>query len=365
MNLKIKKTDIFYIFLYINVFCKGIGLDNSSKIYLLLICFGIAAIFLKIANDKFTKREIIITTSIMLVGLGTFVCTKRPTFLLTCITLAGMKNINIDRTFKGMFIIRLTTFIVIISLSLLGIIDNEMISMYRNGGVDIRYSLGYGHPNTAQINLFIILALYIYIRFEKLNILDYAAIIGTNYFIYSYTLSRTGFICGLLLVGLTIYSKIRKKDELLVKFPKVIFLVMFSFSIVTAILYGHLEIMNKLDIIFNGRIGYSNYYWNVYGISLFGKNLIEDTNALFDNGYLFFMIQYGISCLGVIMYLFFKLFNNVKLTNNVKQAIIIIPFLIYILTESFAPNIFMNIIILLSAPLIFNKEEKECLKNEI
>ena len=365
MNFQIKKTDIFYIFLYLNVFCKGIGLNNSSKIYLLLICLGLLAVFLKMFSDKFTKKEIGIIAFMLLIGVGTFIFTKSPTFLLTSITLSGMKNINIDKTFKGMFKIRFITYIVMVGFSLLGVIPNKSVYMYRDNGFDIRYALGYGHPNTTQINLFIIIALYIYIRYEKLNVFDYLVLVASNIFIYSYTLSRTGFVCIFILIILAIYSKVGKKEKiLLLKMPKIIFMFMLIFSILTAILYGKLDIINELNSIFNGRIAYSHYYWNQYGLSLLGNNLREDDNAIFDNGYLYIIIQFGVLCFGIIAWLLLKIFRNIRLENDTKKAIIVIPFLIYIFTESFAPNIFMNIILLFAAPLIFNDEENKVNDNE-
>lgn len=357
----IKSNTLFLIFLYLNVFCKGIGLGNDDKIYLVLMLLGFCVLFIKIIIDKYTKKELFALVIILAIGGCTFLVTKKPTLLLSCICISGMKNVDLKKVFISMLKIRFITFILVISLALLGIVENTSITMWRNGQLDIRYSLGFGHPNTLHLSLFILLSLYIYNRYEKLKLLDYIFVIISNIFIYSYSESRTGFLLVFALIILTFLSKNKYIKNMIIKAPKYVYIGLLTVSFITAMLYNKLPIMNNLNEILNGRIAYSNYYLNTYGFSLFGTNISTDTNALFDNGYIFMFIQYGIIGLILMTNWIFLICNKIRTDKNVKRGILVLSYLLYIFTESFTPNIFMNIILLFVADSIFhdNKNIKE------
>lgn len=362
---KIKKESLFYFFVYINVFCKGIGLENDSKIYLGLLLIGILALGLKYASDKYTKKEFAVIFLMLFLGLINLFITKRTTMFLTCLCLAGMKNIDINKLFKGMLKIRLVTFISLVGLSLSGFINNNAIEMWRINGYVTRYSLGFGHPNTLHLSLFILISLYIYTYYNKIKLKNIIILTLANIFIGIYSKSLTGIIAVTILLLITYISKLNFKivKRLILSIPKYIYIFLLLFSFATALLYPKLPIISDLNLILNGRIAYSAYYLNRYGFSLLGNNIILDTNAIFDNGYLYLYTQFGIVGLIFISYLLFKIFSNVKKNNDVRKSILLTTYLIYIFTESFSPNIFMNIILFFAGDIIFKKEDIK--QNEI
>lgn len=356
MKLEFKKEDLFWIFLGLNVFAKGIGLGNSSRLYLLLIIIGALALLLKILFTKYNKKEFLFIIICGLIGISSFVITKKPTLLLTCMCLIGLKDIKLDQTYNFMYKIRLITFIGLISLALLGIIDNTSLQMWRNGNMDIRYSLGFGHPNTLHLSLFILIALYIYTHYDKLKIRHYLLLMAINLIIFYFSVSRTGIIVTTILILLTFLSKNFKRiNKIINKLPSKIYLILMALAFLTGLLYGKLPILNTLDNIFNGRIAYTHYFLTTYNYSLFGHNISLDNNALFDNGYIFLYTQYGIIGLLFISYLIIKICNDIEKNKNSKKAVLVISFLIYIFTESFSPNIFMNIILFFIIDCIYNK----------
>ena len=354
--MKIKTVYLFYIFILINTFFKGIGLDNDSKIYLIGLIIGVFALGEKLLNDKYTRKELILIASSLLVGIATFLITKTPTLLLTCLCLSGMKNVDTNDVFKKMYYVRIVSFFAIIALSLLGIIENEKISMWRNGEVSERYSLGFEHPNMLHLTFFLLIALYVYNNYEKLTIFHYGVITGLNLILYHFSVSRTGMIVTMLLIVLGVVSKFKKLNKIIVKLPIIIFIVLLMFSFATGMLYGKIGFMDRVNDILTGRVAYSHYYLQTYGFSLFGNNIKNDTNASFDNGYLYMYIQFGIIGLAYLSILYLKIFKKIIREFDIKKAILSICFLIYIFTESFSPNIFMNIILLFAADTIFIKK---------
>ena len=355
---KIKSKNLFLLFLYINVFCKAIGLSNDDKIYMMLLIFGIFILIFKIVTDKFTKKQLLYFAIIILIAFCSFIVGKKTTLLLTCLCLAGMKNIDVDKTFNGMFKIRLITFIAVVVLALVGVLENTQIYMWRDGGYDLRYTLGFTHPNTLHLSLFILISLYIYCKFDKLNLIDYIFLIASNLLIFSFSNSRTGIIVIMLLICITILSKNKLIKQLILKLPIYIYIGLILVTFLTAYMYGKIPIMYELDEMLNGRIAYSHYYLEMYGLTLLGSDISIDTNALFDNGYLYMYTQFGIIGFILISSWIFKICSKTKKEKNKKRAILIICYLIYIFTESFAPNIFMNIILLFVADNIFSKDEE-------
>lgn len=365
--MKSKSIYLFYVFILVNTFFKGIGLDNDSKLYLICLALASLALLFKILTDKYTKKEFIFIIVSMIIGLSTFIVTKRPTLLLTVLCLIGMKNVSVNDTFKKMYYVRFFTFFLVITLAFIGILDNTKIEMWRNGGNSIRYSLGYGHPNTLHMTFFILVALYIYNRYDKLKNIEYIVLIALNFFIYHFSVSRTGMIITLLLIVLTIVSKLKFKaiQNIIIKIPVIIFIALLLISFITGLLYEKVDIMDEVNKLFNGRVAYSNYYLETYGFSLFGHNIQNDRNALLDNGYLYMYIQFGIVGFLYLTMLYFKIFKKIKKDKDLRKAILTICFLIYIFTESFSPNIFMNIILLFVAETIFLQKSKENVHKEL
>jgi hypothetical protein len=367
MNIiRIKKTDFFLMFVYFNVFCKGIGLDNDSIFYKTLLILGIVLLFYKVVQEYYTKNEVIQIIGIFLIGFFSFLETSKPTLLLTCICVIGMKNVDLDKLFKGMFKIRGITFFSVITLSLVGIIGNKSITMWRNGVIDVRYSLGYEHPNSLHLSLFLFICTYVYVRYSKFKFIDYLFISFINLFIFKYSLSRTGTLVIFIMLLLVFISKIKIKftKKIIIKSCKYIFLILLIISFLFAFLYGKSDIVTKFDFLFNGRLKYSNYYISNYGFTIFGNYLAGDTNALFDNGYLYLYIQFGLSGLLLISSLIYLACKYIVKTQDVCKAIITISYLIYIFTESFSPNIFINNMLFFALPMIYFNRKEQYIKNE-
>ena len=348
---------LFYLFIYLNTFCKGIGLSNSSKAYMILLILGTIFLFIKIIGDKYTKKELMACFIILGIGFLTFIVTHKVTLFLTCITLCGMKNIDLKKLLKNILLIRIISFIGITGLSLLKIIPNKRILMWRNGSFDIRYSLGFGHPNILQLSLFIIIALFLYLKGKKINFFQYMLLIFVSYFIYFYSQSRTGFVCTLGLISIHFFfNKIVKKpnSKRLCNVSLIILVFLMAFSYATGVLYGSNSIITKLDYFFNGRIRYSNYYLTTYGFSLFGNGkVLTDSNAILDNGYILMFIQYG--AIGTILVFGFlsRIIKSDFFKNDYNLFIISIFMFIYLFNESFTPNIFMNFILLFYSKVLF------------
>lgn len=350
---------LFYFFLFAGIFFKGLGLSNSSKIYMLVLLIGGAATILKIVTNTFTRKQIVIILILGLSAVGSLIVTHKPTFALTCLCMAGMKNVDLDFTFDTIYKIKLGTFILILILVFTGLRDSGTVNMWRAGSGEVtRYALGYGHPNIFHLTFFVIVALLIHVRKGRLKLYQYLVIIFANIFFYRYTGSRTGVLLIFLLLLLNIInSGLSKKrwGNFIYALPFITLIISVGVSIGFAQIYGSSALVDKLNIAFTNRIAYNSYYLKNYGITLFGnRGLLADENALLDNSYVLIDLQYGVVALLILGILLVFACIVIKRSRRFEDVGIAISIMLYMIFESFGVNIFINFLYLYSAPLLFN-----------
>ncbi|MCB6991687.1 hypothetical protein LI187_14505 [bacterium 210820-DFI.6.38] len=356
--MRLTVSQIYYAFIMANVFCKGIGLDSSSVIYKVIMAVGLIGVLIGISTRKYSQKEIFISAVMLLSGILTLLITKQYTFLITCIAAIGIKKTDINRMMKTICSVRTVCFGLLFGLALLNIIDREQVEIWRKVGYISRYGMGYGHPNIFHLTLFIVLSLNYYFNNEKINKSKKILVIAfvLNIFVYRYSASRTGFLVISIFEFLIFVQKFEIAKKLLIKLPVAVYCMMMGFTYLTPALkkFGVLDITTLL----NGRIGYTYLYLTKYGFSLFGfNNSLSETGLLLDNGYLRLLIETGIIGLLIWIYLNVKLMRKVIKNNDYKMAIVVTCFYIYIFTESFSSNIFMNYILFWGADEIFNKNK--------
>ena len=350
---------LFYFFLFAGIFFKGIGLSNSSKVYMLILLIGGTATILKIITNKFTRGQLIVVLMLGLSAVGSLIVTQKPTFALTCLCIAGMQNVDLDFTFEMIYKIKLGTFILMLILVFTGLRDGGTVNMWRDGtGMVTRYALGYGHPNLFHLTLFIIIALFIHVRRGRLKIYQYIICAFVNVFFYHYTGSRTGaYLIFLLLLLNIINGGLSKKrwGNFIYILPFATLIISVMLSIGPALLYGTSVFIDKLNLMFNNRIAYGSYYLKNYGLTLFGnRGILADENALLDNSYILIELQYGLAALLILGMILISACIVIKQSRRFEDVGIAVTLMIYMIFESFGVNIFINILFLYAAPLIFN-----------
>lgn len=364
--MKIKLDVGIYLFWTIISFMKGIGLSSSNPIYIACYIIGILLTFIKIFKIKYKKNELKNIVIILLIGIVNFIVGKETTILFTAIAIATLKDIDIKKILKIMFFTRIIAFIIMIISSLLGIIPNNIIEFYREGiGFVKRMTFGYSHPNLTQASFVLIVVLYVYNYYEKIDLKRIIALELLNYLIYHFTVSRSGFfILSIFLVYVYLMKRIKivNKNSKRLLNATLFFSILFSF--IAAQLYGENTIVNKMDIILTGRIRYMSETLKNYQIPIFSTN--KYNNILFDNGYFDLIYNGGLLAFAWYMYNQIKT-NKILVKNNLERENVITLFLfIYCITESYYASIIMNISLVFFAFYIFsNPISENCKKKEI
>lgn len=357
INLRVDEF-FFLVFFSIVTIGKGLGLGASSGLLQSITIIAFMYLAVKLFTSKYTTNEIIISFLLCILGLGTYLVTKRQGILLSIITIIGLKNISYEKVFKVTFIIRLILYITTISLSILGILENKKITHWRDtAGFFFRYGLGYDHPNLLHSTLFILVVLFIYVFYKKLNITLYSIIFLANLIIYKFSGSRTGFYGIIFTMLFTVFIK-KSKNMFKYKIIKLILPGCILFTFITAILYGKVEFINILDRFLSGRIGYTSYFFYNYSISLLGNNLYLDNN-LIDNSYIILLANYGIIIFILYLVSYNKIIKRYISMRMDKELIMIVCFSIYGVTEGFLSNIFMNLSLVYLADILFKSNSRK------
>lgn len=357
---------LVYIFFMMITFGKGIGLSGSNKIYILVYMIGITLVAIKIVKDKFTKKEFITITLLMGIAILDYFIGNVTTLLFTAISIACLKNIDKEKVIKIMFGTRLVAFVLMILLSTIGIIDNNIMLHYRaNEGFIERHCFGYTHPNLVHSSFSIIVFLFGYIYYKKINIFTVSGIEILNFILYKFTMSRTGFIVlTLYLVAIYLIKKVKTIRKLVPKFLKISIFVFVIVSILLAISYKNNTLVQKLNVLLTGRIEYMNILITNYNIPIIGSDHYNSI-VLFDNGYFSMFYEGGILASIWFVYFYYKT-NKYLIKNNMeKEMIITIFFLFYCMFESYFMSILMNPTLLFIGDYIFNKKnENNVIKDE-
>lgn len=354
-----KSEFLILLFIIPVTFCKSIGLSSSSKIYYAIFIYGVFLTIVKLFKDKFSKKQFFGFSSIIIIGMLNFVFGKQTVVLFTAIILCCMKDIKVDKIIKYMFWIRLLTFLGIIALTFLGVLENDYLLFYRNGEYIKRYSFIFGHPNLAHSSFTIIVILGIYIFYNKLNIINITIVEFINYIMYRFTYSRTGFlICSICIIFALCYKHNKTLKKYCYKMIKYFLIILIFITILSGILYPKVDALKKLDNILTGRIGYISLLIKNYSVPIIGSDKYNSV-AMFDNGYMSLLYEGGLLATIWYMYYYSKT-SKILIKNNMEREILLtLIFMTYSITESYYVNIIMNPSLLFFAYYMFQECEKK------
>lgn len=292
--------------------------------------------------------------------------------LLTLIYLYGAKDINVEKVFWIVGYLYIIIFILIILFSLVGVIDNWD---FPQGGIrPTRWGLGFTYPTHTSSVLFMAFLIFCYLKKERMTILMVVILEVINLGIFLYTDSRAGMMLSSVTPIVFYLLKFTKKEY---SKNKVGWILQFSFPLCAVItyictmLYNGQGILEKINGWLSGRLYYSNYSMNIYGVHLFGQRIqwvgwggightqtqLSDVYNFVDSSYLKLLLENGIIVWLLIMVLWITI-SIYAYRNNKKYLLWALTFLaIYCTVEQWLMNLGTNPFLIFLALCIF-KENK-------
>ena len=237
------------------------------------ISYGIIAVKL-IYDSIYTEIEIMkILLIFILLGLVSINIDSNVLFCSFFFIIAA-RNIDMRKLLLGAFWIQLFLTIMIAVASRIGLVSDWMYNIEGRN----RHSLGYVYPSyIASIFFYMVLA-YMYIRKEKLHLLETIMIGVLNCIIFVLTDSKTSFVLTFLAIVVFLVLKYYKKELK----NNLISKLLYSYSvfgiaiisIVTCIVYNdENNFLVKINSFINNRLIMGHNALVEHGVTLFGEKI--------------------------------------------------------------------------------------------
>ena len=319
------KKILRFITIFLMIFYNFTGTFNSitKDLQSLILIMVIFAFFFLIFSEKYKRKDFNKIILLFFIVLVVFLITKNTNFLFLIIVSMVYYHGEKKELAKYFFISLLFNFLLIIIMNFFGIIPSHNLS--RNG--QIRYSLGFIHPNSVFLYYFLICCSLFYINDNK-KIKFITLLVAL--LLYKYSLSRTGIISYFILLFLTSFDLEKIKWRKMTQYGFIIFTI---FTILSTFLYSNNHFL-FLNEIFSDRLYNYNYYIN-NGLlnSPFGllNNSLSNLYTI-DNLYLIIFYNYGFIGFIILIIAFIKSIDNIHNDNLFLK--IVFSCLIYGICES-------------------------------
>lgn len=367
-EINIRKKDLFYfIFFLILSVAKGFGLDGSDKAYLTATIIGSIFLIGHILSSSYNLKQIIVIVLFLSLGILITIKSKQITVFMSILAILFSKNIDFNKLLKATLIVKVITFTITVVLSFIGVLGNgDTFRKLADGTIEKRYSLGYVHPNITYLNFFVIVILYLYIKYDKINKKDYFYLIIMSTVLYLITDSRTGYISviiGILVTILFRHGKIFKSKmirKIIVAMPFICGMI----SIIFSIMYSRSsKILVLIDNILTGRLQLGNRFIKMYGLTLFGQKItqgsdIDGAYLRIDNGYISLIMSYGIVIFLIYIFFMVRITKRYLKEENYPRIMLLLVFSVYGLTETYIYNVFVNVALLFISDLLYKSKKK-------
>lgn len=360
MSYKLKKNDLFYISWILMVVHLCLANSNAANFSTALISyFCMIIFFIKIIwTGHYTLKQIIVMCFLLGVSILSVIKCKDMRFFWFALVLCASKGIEFDRVVKYSLRTTIICCFCFMALYFGGIIEGAHSVSARG----TRLSFGLGHANMCSAYYAIIIVYLLYLHFEKVEF-KHILLIGVGAFVvFHFTKSNTGLLVTLFSIfafGVLKYIPLKKFNS---KIMIAVLLIVIAMFTIMPLLYNNSLLW--LDTAMTGRLHQANFYFNKYGISIWGNDLSFDLNKwntdnILDLGYARMLL-----CNGVMYYLLVVIGYVISLVKALKKQkrnllVFLGAMIIYIATENVATYIFMNASMLVFSNIIFYSERKE------
>lgn len=297
----------------------------------------------KIGITKYSLKEWLVMAAFFLLGAISYFATGRNEIIRVVAFIAAAKDIPVKQALKVTFYVTLVGVLCLVAMSLLGVIGSLYLEMdFGRGGIERRYCLGLGHPNTLHCMAWALITLGIYLYMEKMKWYHYLILFLGNIGLYLLTISRTGVLAVsvtiLLGMALSMLPSLRNKKWIYIAgMAGCIFCVLFS---ILAAAKGHdWKFLEWVDRYVTNRILFANYYTGMDKWSLFSD---PSATSYQDMGFVRLFYWYGI--IPGIVYLAVKgihLFYCYK-KKDAAAFLVITMFVLYTVFEAHAISVYLT-----------------------
>lgn len=352
----ITNVDIFYVAWIIMEIHLCIANSNASVYSISIVSYIALALFiLKIfLKPRYSIRNLFIMLLMLVIGA---ICAWKGAdmrVLWLSIVMIASKDVDFNRLMKYSFRTMLLCCIVFFIMYITGVTEGNLT--YSDKG--IRMGLGLGHPNMLAAYYAMLMTHFIYLKYKKIRLYHIALFAIGAVVIYCITKSSTGIVVAIVTLFIAFLLKFfsnKRFNEKAISIGLFLGIVIFTFI---PIIYS--DAFSTFDTLITGRFHQAHFYYEKYGISLFGNDISYDLNKwntdnILDIGYVRMLINNGVIYYLTIVFGYIFVIREAALKDNRAILVLCGSYVVYMYTENVATYIFMNPSILLIIPFIFRK----------
>ena len=360
-------------------FCIKFTLDYSGLIPVrpemfnnLLVGISITCSMVKVVFQRYTFSRFLVTMAICAVIGFSSMISINFLFLLSFLLLMGMQDIKLESIVKLALFVKIVSIAVHVFWYIVVFHTNpDVIQFVFRAGVGApRHFFFMGHANTFMAFLVWSCIDYIYLRYNKLTVLDMAVIWLINIIFYSFAFSNTGIIVMAIVTLLIALDKLGKGffDKLFTWLAKYLYLL-FSIIFSTLVIFytrldGQLLVMwHGLDDFLTGRLWLGAHAYDIFGHTILGRPDMPPTVAfwqgryfntmtVFDNHYVGNLVSYGIINTVALVIVLVKLCG--KMEN--REKLVIIAFSFFAIMQSDVTNVVICFALLLIGKYLYRSK---------
>lgn len=355
-------TIMIFFWMFTNV--KFVSTLNTYLIKISYIIVALSCLF------GFSKRDLKNKKNIFLLGalicsLISWIITDESTLAVLILFIIAAKNIKFNEIVKYDFKLRSLFIIIVVLLYVLNLTNDYY--MYREDGT-IRSSMGFAHPNTFAIYIFLLCSEFLYLNYEKLKLRHYIIVVIISFLLDYFTDSRASVLSIILLLLVVIVSKVTSnkviENKLVKNFMPYTFIFFTIISIILCFMYnpGN-KVIKVIDSALTGRIRLANEFLEEEPISLFGKDLklVGEQKAkekgieprVLDNAFIKVILQYGIVNYILLAIMFYIAIAHALKEKNYAYSIVLTIFIIRGFTGNGTFSLHTNVFLLYISNVIY------------
>jgi hypothetical protein len=248
---------------------------------------------------------------------GFFEGASDPRVVMAVLAVGGV-GLPVRNIIKTVFAAEVIGVIITPTAFFLGQTSMQFVKYFRLD--EQRFTFGYSHPNQLALRLFMVIVLFFYLYFDKLNIFHFLTAEALGIIMFILTDSRAGLLfITFAVLAFGIYKLLLTKkqfDILDKKFARIIAICAYPIFTAVSFLFIPLSKIKVLDNLSSGRMKFSAAAVSDFGISFISKIGEADNSYILDNFYIYTGVLEGLLFLIIYMVLFVLLTKRVIKVNR-------------------------------------------------
>lgn len=377
-----------FLFYFLPMFLIETTFSPVNRWLRLFAYISLPLLFFKIyVLDQWQKKELFAISLLLVIELIVWRMTHYPDLLLIGPFIIGAKGVNFRDIISWYFYLTLILVMTMMILSLARIIPNLV---YYSASRPTRYALGMLYPSVIAAHYFYLALTYCYLRFGKLNVIDYLLIISGDVVCVLLTNTKLDFLATLLIIPVMIIAQRayfgKKWSSIIAAFWWMAIPISASIMIFLSYFYNPSNhFLRKINSLFSGRLELGRLAFKKYDVNLLGRTIVERSFAgikgqklnnageglpqnyfYIDSSYMRMLLLWGLlAFIIVIVCLTFIALRSTVRKTFILSAVILVASLSFMFEPHIIQIIYNPFLLALLSNSRFNSLEKENKKCKI